>query len=158
MGSWYIKSTLYNTLSNWNKIFKKNKSYWQNLKMLRFQSYYFQLISDTPLFWKRFSFFRKLDSKLNYWKCSTFPVIVTEKRADLSNGGRSWKLLAPLFGKSYALSFGFKIKSLRKSVYLCYDKHHLKFSSKACWKEHPFILCVLDELSFSVSVLLNMWQ
>ena len=36
-----------------------------------------ELKSDTPVFWKRFTFFRKFTSKLKYWKRSKFPVIFT---------------------------------------------------------------------------------
>ena len=39
----------------------------------------------------------------------------------------------------------FKMKPLRKSVFLCYGKNQLKLCHKSFWKEQPFILCLFDE-------------
>ena len=42
-----------------------------------FNLMYFQLKNGTPVFWKMFSFSRKFLSKLNYWKHSKFPLVVS---------------------------------------------------------------------------------
>ena len=70
-------------------------------------------------FLNRFSYFIKPVSKLKYWKCSKFSVIVTKKQADLWNGGLFWKSLVPFSRRTYALSVAFKMKSLRKSAFMC---------------------------------------
>ena len=42
------------------------------------------------------------------------------KNAELSNGGLFWKSVLPFLEESmHALYFGFKLKSLRKGVFLC---------------------------------------
>ena len=63
---------------------------------------------------------------------SKFSVIVTWKHADLSNGGLLLKSLVPFF-RTYTLSVGFKMKPLRKSIFLCEDKDKLSFCWKTCW-------------------------
>ena len=50
-----------------------NIGFWQS----NFESCYFHLKKDTPVFWKGSAIFRKFVSKLSYWKRSKFPVIVT---------------------------------------------------------------------------------
>ena len=47
-------------------------------------------------FLEKVSFLRKFVSKLKYWKCSEFLLIVKQKHADLSNGEQFWKSLVPL--------------------------------------------------------------
>ena len=69
-----------------------------------------------PVFWKRYLFFRKFVSKLKNWKRSEFPVIFTQKYANLSNGELLWKSLLSFLRRAYVPSADFKIKRLRKSV------------------------------------------
>ena len=84
------------------------------MEMLRFQSNYFQLKNVSPVFWKKFLFFRKFVLKSKYWKRSKFPVIVTQKHADASSRGLFWKSLVPFFRTICVLSAGFKMKPLRQ--------------------------------------------
>ena len=88
--------------SNWLLI----EQFW--MEMMYFQSQRFQLKNGTPVFSKKFPFFRKFLSKLKYWKRLKLSLIVTWKHADLSNGGLFWKSLVPFFRRTYALSVGFK--------------------------------------------------
>ena len=50
----------------------------------------------------------------NVKECSTFPVIVTQKHANHSNGG-----LFLLIRRTHALSVYFKMKPLRKRTFPC---------------------------------------
>ena len=94
----YMKLALYKRFLYWNKVFKKQSSYWQNsvlcdrlilyslyylsyywlltgqfyMEMLRFQFLYFQLKNSTPVFWERFLFFRKLVSMFELLKTFKF--------------------------------------------------------------------------------------
>ena len=43
------------------------------------------------------------------------------------------KIPSTIFRRTYALSVGFKMKPLRKSVFLCVDKDQLSFCQKPCW-------------------------
>ena len=43
------------------------------------------------------------------------------------------KSLVSFFRRTYALFVGFKMKPLRKSVFLCKDKDQLSFCRKPCW-------------------------
>ena len=70
------------------------------------------------------------------------------KHADQLNGGLFWKFLVPSFRKTYALSVGFKIKLLRKSIFKTKTKPN--FAVKTCWEEQPFIFTLyFDESHFS---------
>ena len=42
-----------------------------------------------------------------------------ENLFEISNGGLFWKSLVPFLRRIYALSVGFKLKPLRKSVFQC---------------------------------------
>ena len=97
--SWYMKSTLYKRLLNWNKIFKIIKqllaklcSLWwvhfvltilfilklaSDMAVLYGNDEFSILVLSSSLFSKRFSFSRKSISKLKYWKGSKFSLIVT---------------------------------------------------------------------------------
>ena len=94
LGSWYIKLNLFLRGSKLEQISPKNKEvtgktqffaigpfcsrhsicfsigFWQNSFEWKwcFQSLWFQLKNGTPVFWKRFSFSRKVVPKLQYWK------------------------------------------------------------------------------------------
>ena len=87
------------------------------MEMMCFQSQWFQLKNGTPVFWKRFSFSRKFVSNLKYWKRLKLSMTATLKHADLSNGGLFRKSLVPIFRRTYALFVGFKMRTLRKSVF-----------------------------------------
>ena len=78
------------------------------------------------------------------------------KLPDLSNGELFWKSLVPFLGRTYALSVGFKMKPLRKSVFQCYEKNQPKFYRKTCWKKFIFY-CLFDESYFSNICTLNPW-
>ena len=69
----------------------------------------YQLKNSTPVFWKRFSFFRKFVSKLKYWNRAKFPVIVALKHVHLTNEGLFWKSLVP-----FALYVTLKMKPVWK--------------------------------------------
>ena len=130
------------------------------MEMMRFQSYYFQLINSIPVLfisWN-FSFCRKFVSKLKYWKRSKFSLIVTEKHAHLSKGVLFWKFLVPFFRKTYALFVSFKKKTLIKRVSSVKTKAYSNFAVKTCWKEQPFIFTVyLMNHLFQTSVPFNIW-
>ena len=98
------------------KFSKKQSSYWQKLCSL-WKCCIFNLSTNRwySSFLKKVLFFGKFVSKLKYWKRSKFPVIVTQKHTDVSNGGIFWKSLVPFCRITYALSFGFKRKSLREN-------------------------------------------
>ena len=64
-------------------------------------------------------FFAVSISNLRCWNRSKILMIPTYKHAYLSNGGPLWKSLLLLFRRIFALSVGFKTKSLRKSVFQC---------------------------------------
>ena len=98
--------------------------------------------NGTLVFCKRILFSRKFVSKLKYWKRLKLSLIVTEKHADLSNGRLFWKSLVPFFRRTNALSIGFKMKTLTKCVFECWDKNQLKFCRRSYWKKQPFIFTV----------------
>ena len=101
------------------------------VEMLRFQSRYFQQKDGTPgFFGKRFTFFRKFVLKSKYWKPSEFPVIVTKKHVDLSNGGLFWKP----------------------------QKTNSKFAVKLAERSNRSFSVYLINHLFQKSVLFNMWQ
>ena len=54
-----------------------------------------------------------------YQKRLKLSLVVTEKHADLQNGGLFWNSLTPFFRRIYALSVGFKMKTLRKTIFEC---------------------------------------
>ena len=117
------------------------------------------------VFWKRFLFFRKFVSKLNYWKRSIFPVIVTSKLVNLSNGGLFWKLQVLFFGRAYnALSVEFKMKPLKSRRFPVVGKNQLKFCRKRRWKEQSLIFYLWDvyhltQTSLFFNILqLNVWN
>ena len=105
------------------QIYSKNEHYQKCFIVLLFlpssQCQYSQLQKRDPSSLKKVCVFQKILSRLKYWKSSKFPVTVTWKHTDLSNGGLFWKSLALIFRKTYALSVGFKMKPVRKSVFLC---------------------------------------
>ena len=78
--------------------------------MMRFQPWCFQLKNDPPVFWKRFSFWKKICFQGKVLKLAEFPLIVSKKHADFSNGGLFWIFLVTCFKRTYALSIGFKVK------------------------------------------------
>ena len=68
----------------------------------------------------------------------------------------SSKIPSTFFRRAYALSVGFKIKPLRKSIFKCSDKNQLKFCRKTCWEEQSFAFTVyLMNHLFQASVLFN---
>ena len=116
--------------------------FWQCSENVAFSILLLSTKKSTPVFWKRFSFFRKFISKLKYWKRLNFPVIVTQKDVDLPNGGLFLKSLESLFRRTYDFSVGFKMKPIRKNFSLCEYKNQLRFYLKTCWNEQPFIFCL----------------
>ena len=55
------------------------------------------------------------------------------------------KSLVLSFKRTYALSVVFKMKPLRKSVFLCYGKKQLKICRKSCPQEQLFFSYLFDE-------------
>ena len=68
-------------------------------------------------FEKGFRFPENLFQKLNYRKRSKFPQIVTQKHADISNGGIFLKSLVQFFRKTYAISAAFKMKPQKRNFF-----------------------------------------
>ena len=69
------------------------------------------------------------------------------KQVDLSNVVLFWKSLVQVFRRTYALSVGFEMKPLRKSVFK--RQKQLRFYCRTCCKEQPFIFCLFSESPFS---------
>ena len=113
--------------------------------MMYFQSYWFQLKNGTPVIWKRFSFSRKIVSKLKYWKRLKFSLIFTWKHADLWNGGLFWKSLVSFFRRTYTLSVGFKIKTPKKTFSNVKTKTNSSFAVK---EATIHFYCLFDESCF----------
>ena len=67
-------------------------------------------------------------------------MIVTWKHADLSNGGLFSKSLVPMFRRIYALSVGFKIKTLRKGFWNIKTKTNSNFTVKVTERSNHTIL------------------
>ena len=89
------------------------------MKMLHFQSYYFQLKNSTPVFLKKVFVFEKLGSKvklLRMFKIFRDFHINTcrslKRRAIL-------KIPSTVFRRTYALSVDFKVIPSGNSVFLC---------------------------------------
>ena len=65
------------------------------------------------------------------------------------------RALVLFFRRNYALSVGFKMKTLRKSVFECLvkTKNQLKFCHKSYWKKQSFIFtaCLINQV-FQTSV------
>ena len=105
------------------------------MEMMRCQSLCFQLKHGTPVFWKRFSFsenrFQILSIKIvqnfHWLSHKNMPISQTE--------GYFQNPLYHFFRSIYALSVGFKMKPLRKSVF----KNQPIFCRKTCWKKQWFI-------------------
>ena len=72
-----------------------------------------------------------------------------------------WRALVPFFRRTDALSFGFKMKPLRKSFFLCQDKDQLSFCQKPCWNDvrgNHFFLSNWWIAFFKHLYSLNLWQ
>ena len=94
-------------------------------------------------FLKRVCVFQKICFKIEVLK--TFKISIDDyiktcrslKRRAFS------KILKWFFRRPYALSVGFKMKPLRKIIFLCWDKNQLKFCRKPCWNaersNHSFV-------------------
>ena len=71
-------------------------------------------------------------------------LVVTGKHADLWNGGLFRKSLVPFFRRTYVLSAGFKIKTLRKKCFrMLRKKTNSSFAVKVTERSsHSFLLCI----------------
>ena len=96
-----------------------------------------KLLSSCFFLKKRFSFFRKFVSKLKYWKHWKLPVIVTKNR------------------RTYAPSVGFKMKPLRKSVFLCYGKNQSNYAIKVAERSNRSLPIYLMKNFAQTSILLK---
>ena len=117
----------------------------------------FQLKNGTSVFCKRVFVFQKICFKVKLLK--TFKIF-TDCHRNL-NFSQKFILKIPrtFFQQKQvlllALSVGFKIKPLGKSVFQCSDKNQPKFCRRTCWKEQPIIFTVyLMNHIFQASVLL----
>ena len=72
-----------------------------------------------PSFLKKVFVFQKICFKVEVMKTFKFSTDCHIKHADLPNGGLFLKSLALFFRRIYALSVSFKMKPLRKIVFLC---------------------------------------
>ena len=145
--NWYIKWTIYKIklflrlqlFLNWNE--KKettgktpffpvdtcftsysiclNIGFWQDSFVWKCYAFDLSTFNSTPVLWKKVFVFRKVVSKLNYWRSSKFATTAAERHAYLLNEGLSWKTQAPVLRKTYVLSVSFKMKPLKKSIFLC---------------------------------------
>ena len=61
------------------------------------------------------------------------------------------KIPITVFRRIHALSVGIHMKTLRKSVFKCYDKNQLKFCCKSYWEKEAIIhfYCLFHESRFS---------
>ena len=91
-----------------------------------------------PFFWKNFPLFRKVILKSKVKKHARFLVIVQD--ADHWNGEEFWKTGEPFFRRHYALSFSFQTKSLRRSIFWCFDEIYGALCRKIFSKKHSLIL------------------
>ena len=76
--------------------------------------------------------FQKTCFKVKLLERSKSPVAVTEKHANLSNGGLFKKSQVQFFRGTYSLPVGFKRRSLQGNIFLSVDKNHLTFCCKIC--------------------------
>ena len=72
---------------------------------------------------KKVFVFQKICLKVKILKTFKISTDCHITHADLSNGGLFLKSLVPFFRRTYALSVGFKMQHLRKSVFQCSDKN-----------------------------------
>ena len=121
------------------------------MKVMRFQSYYFQLEKGTPLFLKKFLFRRRSISKLKYWKRSKVPLIVSLKHTDLSNRKLFWKCLVSFFSKTYVLSVGFKMKPLKKAFSSVNTKASPNFAVKPAERSNYSLLLSIWWITFFIT-------
>ena len=70
-------------------------------------------------FLKKVFVLRKICFKVKVLKMFEIFTDCHKKKVDFSNGGFFRKSLVPHFRRTYALSFGFKMKTLRKIVFEC---------------------------------------
>ena len=106
-------------------------------------------------FLKKVFIFKKIYFKVKVLKAFKISTDCHIKTCRSLNKGLYWKSLVPFFRRTYALSVGFKMKPLTKSIFQCYDKNQPKFCGKTCWKEQLFIFTVyLMNHVFQTSVLL----
>ena len=88
-------------------------------------------------FLKRVCFFQKIFLKTFFSEklLKTFKI-----SSDLSKRTAILKIPSR---KNYVLSVGFKMRPLRKSIFLCQDKNQLKFCREPCWNaersNHSFL-------------------
>ena len=88
---------------------------------------------------KKVFLFQKICFKVKV--LNTFETLIDchKKRADLSNGGLFSKSPVLFFWRTNPLSVGFKMKTLRKSIFECQDNYQFNFCRKSYWKNQPFI-------------------
>ena len=81
----------------------------------------FYMIIFKGLSWKQIKqiFFERGESNFRVLKSFKISTDCHKKQVDLSNGVLFWKSLVPVFRSFYVLSFGFKVKPLRKRVFQC---------------------------------------
>ena len=139
MDSWYFKSTLLKSLLNWKILGKTrlfvissfcthqsiclNIGFWYSnfvWKRCAFNLSILNWKTVLQFFEKGFLFLEKSVSKLKYWKTFKISILFHIKTCQsLSNRCLFWKSLVPFFRRAYTLSVGFKMKSLRKSIFQC---------------------------------------
>ena len=102
--------------------------------------------------------FQKISFKTKVLKRFEVSTDCHIKTSRLWNRGLFWNSLVPFFRRTYALSVGLNMKPLRKTIFQCFNKNHIKFCCKTCLKVEPFTFAVyLTNCIFQTSVLFNTW-
>ena len=113
------------------------------MEMMRFKSQYFQLRSYTPVFWKRLSFSRKSVSKLKYWKCWKFALIVTKKTCRSLKQRVILKIPSTIFLEPMLFLLALKWNRWEKASSSAKTKANPNFSVKPVERNnHSFLLSI----------------
>ena len=118
-----------------------------NIKVLHRYDAFSTLVLSTKKqdcsFLKKVFVFQKVCFRVKYRIHSKFPLIVTSKHADLSNGELFWKSVVPFFRRIYALPVDFKMKPKENAFFSVKTKTNTNFAVKLPERSnHPFLLSI----------------
>ena len=125
------------------------------MEMMCFQSQYFQLKNNTPVFRKRFLFSRKFVSKLKVLKIFKIFTDCHIKTYRSLKRRAIFKIPSAVFQKKLCSFCWLQDETSKKKRFPVLREKPTQILPKTCWKEQPFIFSVyLMDHIFQTSVLL----